>query len=192
MKQTTAALSEMNLAYGTSFDDVRLEYYAFKLSDIHPVTLAAAVSHLCNTSKYLPTVAEIRNTARRISDEVNQKGLAVAASPEEAWMLTLKAAQSGGYDNGLARLEGEVQRTAKLLWKDICYCPTNDLALMRAHFIRAYKENMEREAQREQVQATIKSVPALDQARQSKLAMLTEKIANTKALPMAEKETNHV
>lgn len=180
--QTLKALSELNLAYGKSFDKTQLNYYVRKLSDIHPVTLGAAVSHICNTSKFLPTVAEIREVANRISDEVNQIGQAVELTPEEAWAEVYKAACSCGYEVGLERLSGNVLRTAKSLWHDICYCPNGDLSMMRAHYIRAYKENQARNADKVKIDRTIQSVPALNQARKTKLEQLQAKLDEVKSI----------
>ena len=54
--------------------------------------------------------------------------------------------------------------------------------MMRAHYIRAYKEDVARDADKAKLNHTIQSVPVLDAARQSKIAQLQEQLDQVKSL----------
>ena len=75
---TAKAISFLQLGYNTILTEARYTFYVEMLSDIPPLLVAVAVQKLINSSKFMPSIAEIlrldvclaktkqRNTARWI------------------------------------------------------------------------------------------------------------------------------
>ena len=114
------------------------------LEDINPHTLALAVSELCKTSKWLPSVAEIRDECRHIIDFISDQRDKYIA-PIEAWDATIKAVKHWGYDRGLSHLEGRIKAAAVPLWRDICFSDEGRQDILRAHYIKLYEQIQVRE-----------------------------------------------
>lgn len=164
-----------------SDDSVKL--YTMALADIHPVTLQAAIMNLIQTSKFMPSIAEIREEAQKVSTLVN----CIESTPDasEAWDMVYKAAVHRGYDNGLETLPEAVRKVATSFWHDICYEPSKNLGVIRAQFRDAYNAYIEREKTQTRIQRAIESNSMLSAAQKEnalKLQASVKRLAESKAV----------
>lgn len=160
---TLKAISPFSVLYTQDMTEERLRLYCMLLEDINPHTLSLAVSELCKTSKWLPSVAEIRDECRHISDYINDKRDKYIA-PAEAWDKTIQAVKHWGYDRGLSHLEGRIKAAAVPLWRDICFSDEGRQDILRAHYIKLYEQIQVREDNEARIGKAIEKVPAMKAA----------------------------
>ena len=131
------AVAPLQLAFKGNLDDARMRLYVEMLSDIPPQILEAAVKKLIMTNKFLPSIAEIRETAYGIKDTIS--GTA-APDESEAWGEVVKAVRSVGY-YGKPKFSHEAITTAvnNIGWQDICMTTNDGMNTLRAQFRRAYQ-----------------------------------------------------
>lgn len=131
------AVAPLQLAFKGNLDDARMRLYVEMLSDIPPQILEAAVKKLIMTNKFLPSIAEIRETAYGIKDTIS--GTA-APDESEAWGEVVKAIQSVGY-YGKPKFSHEAITAAvnNIGWQDICTTPSDGTNTLRSQFRRAYQ-----------------------------------------------------
>lgn len=131
------AVAPLQLAFKGNLDDARMRLYVEMLSDIPPQILDAAVKKLIMTNKFLPSIAEIRETAYGIKDTIS--GTA-APDESEAWGEVVKAIQSVGY-YGKPKFSHEAITAAvnNIGWQDICTTPNEGTNTLRSQFRRAYQ-----------------------------------------------------
>ena len=140
---TTKAIAPLQLAFKGALEKDRLQFYVMMLSDIPPQILEVAVKKLIMTNKFLPSIAEIRETAYGIKDTVS--GTA-APDESEAWGEVIKAIQSVGY-YGKPKFSHEAITAAvnNIGWQDICTTPSDGTNTLRSQFRRAYQLAAERQ-----------------------------------------------
>ncbi len=176
----TQAVLILNTAYPSRpLSDDGVILYAKALEDINPVTLSVAVMNLIKTSRFMPSIAEIREEAIRISDAVNGREQVLNSS--EAWDLVYRAATLKGYDSGLDTLPDSVRRIAKPFWRDVCYEPSRNLSIIRAQFRDAYNLAIEARKTQTRVQEAINDAPVLAEA-QRKIQDNIKQLAEAKAV----------
>nr|DAQ50273.1 MAG TPA: replisome organizer [Caudoviricetes sp.] len=131
------AVAPLQLAFKGNLDDARMRLYVEMLSDIPPQILEAAVKKLIMTNKFLPSIAEIRETAYGIKGTIS--GTA-APDESEAWGEVVKAIQSVGYYRK-PKFSHEAITTAvnNIGWQDICMTTNDGMNTLRAQFRRAYQ-----------------------------------------------------
>lgn len=131
------AVAPLQLAFKGNLDDARMRLYVEMLSDIPPQILEAAVKKLIMTNKFLPSIAEIRETAYGIKGTIS--GTA-APDESEAWGEVIKAIQSVGY-YGKPKFSHEAITAAvnNIGWQDICTTPNEGTNTLRSQFRRAYQ-----------------------------------------------------
>ena len=134
---TTKAIAPLQLAFKGALEKDRLQFYVMMLSDIPPQILEVAVKKLIMTNKFLPSIAEIRETAYGIKGTIS--GTA-APDESEAWGEVVKAIQSVGY-YGKPKFSHEAITAAvnNIGWQDICTTPNEGTNTLRSQFIRAYQ-----------------------------------------------------
>ena len=134
---TTKAIAPLQLAFKGALEKDRLQFYVMMLSDIPPQILEVAVKKLIMTNKFLPSIAEIRETAYGIKGTVS--GTA-APDESEAWGEVIKAIQSVGY-YGKPTFSHEAITAAvnNIGWQDICMTTYDGMNTLRAQFRRAYQ-----------------------------------------------------
>lgn len=134
---TTKAIAPLQLAFKGALEKDRLQFYVMMLSDIPPQILEVAVKKLIMTNKFLPSIAEIRETAYGIKGTIS--GTA-APDESEAWGEVVKAIQSVGY-YGKPTFSHEAITTAvnNVGWQDICTTPSDGTNTLRSQFRRAYQ-----------------------------------------------------
>lgn len=131
------AVAPLQLAFKGNLDDARMRLYVEMLSDIPPQILEAAVKKLIMTNKFLPSIAEIRETAYGIKGTIS--GTAVP-DESEAWGEVVKAIRSVGYYRK-PKFSNEAITTAvnNIGWQDICMTTIEGMNTLRAQFRRAYQ-----------------------------------------------------
>ena len=131
------AVAPLQLAFKGNLDDARMRLYVEMLSDIPPQILEAAVKKLIMTNKFLPSIAEIRETAYGIKGTIS--GTA-APDESEAWGEVIKAIRSVGY-YGKPKFSHEAITAAvnNIGWQDICMTTNEGMNTLRAQFRRAYQ-----------------------------------------------------
>lgn len=131
------AVAPLQLAFKGNLDDARMRLYVEMLSDIPPQILEVAVKKLIMTNKFLPSIAEIRETAYGIKGVIS--GTA-APDESEAWGEVVKAIQSVGY-YGKPKFSHEAITAAvnNIGWQDICMTTNDGMNTLRAQFRRAYQ-----------------------------------------------------
>lgn len=134
---TTKAIAPLQLAFKGALEKDRLQFYVMMLSDMPPQILEVAVKKLIMTNKFLPSIAEIRETAYGIKDTIS--GTA-APDESEAWGEVIRAIQSVGY-YGKPTFSHEAIATAvnNIGWQDICTTPSDGMNTLRSQFRRAYQ-----------------------------------------------------
>lgn len=131
------AVAPLQLAFKGNLDDARMRLYVEMLSDIPPQILEAAVKKLIMTNKFLPSIAEIRETAYGIKGTISGNA---APDESEAWGEVIKAIRSVGY-YGKPKFSHEAITTAvnNIGWQDICMTTNDGMNTLRAQFRRAYQ-----------------------------------------------------
>lgn len=130
-------VAPLQLAFKGNLDDARMRLYVEMLSDIPPQILEAAVKKLIMTNKFLPSIAEIRETAYGIKGTIS--GTA-APDESEAWGEVIKAVRSVGY-YGKPKFSHEAITVTvnNIGWQDICMTTNEGMNTLRAQFRRAYQ-----------------------------------------------------
>lgn len=110
------------------------EVWLEMLGDLPLDQLKAATTKLMATSKFCPSIAEVRAAALSVRSDLTEK------TGEEAWGLVLDGISSwGGYRAPQFNdplIERAVQCTAR--WPDLCSAQMDDMPSHRARFIAAY------------------------------------------------------
>lgn len=139
---TLKALSPLQLAYSRDFPEKRMEFYVEMLKDVQPKILASVVIAIIDTSKFLPTIAEIREKAWEAESIVSGDKV---LDQDEAWGLVQRAIASVGVYGHPEFASKPLQETVNNLgWKDICKTPVEDTGILRAQFRRAYEMAVQR------------------------------------------------
>lgn len=137
------AVAPLQLAFKGNLDDARMRLYVEMLSDIPPQILSAAVKKIIMTNRFLPSIAEIRETAYGIKGTIS--GTA-APDESEAWGEVVKAIQSVGYyGNPKFSHEAITAAVNNIGWQDICMTPNEGTNTLRAQFRRAYQLTAQRQ-----------------------------------------------
>lgn len=135
--QTLKALALLQLAYPQDMSKDRLKLYVEMLKDIPPAALSAGVKYCINHCNFLPTIAEIRKASEKVTT------LAMGTKPIDsatAWGKVQKAITAVGYTGVPAFDDPVTQRIVdRFGWKEICQTPTDDTAILRAQFRKAYE-----------------------------------------------------
>lgn len=156
----------LQIAWSTDIPKERMKLYVSMLADINPVTLEQAVANLINRSKFLPSIAEIREECSALSAFVNAHEELPTA--QDAWERVYQVARSYGYENGLDKLEGLTKQCAKAIWKS--FDPQNgdnfNETSCRAQFVKNYEVQEIRERERLRLSNSIKDNHLLLKARE--------------------------
>ena len=148
---TLKSLSGLQLAYSKDLSEERMDFYVEMLQDIPAQTLSDVVKIIIQTSRFLPTIAEIREKA--IEGTKIMMGTK-EPDPDEAWGMVQKAIMRIGQyshpDFGTPILQETVDHMG---WKDICQTPADDTGILRAQFRRAYEQALNRQKTKEAYRA---------------------------------------
>lgn len=156
----------LQIAWSTDIPKERMKLYVSMLADINPVTLEQAVANLIKRSKFLPSIAEIREECSALSAFVNaHEELPIAQSE---WEKVIKAVGVYGFEHGKEHLQGITLKAANTIWSSFNPRMGNEYneASCRSQFIRCYEQLAEREKHRQRMANSIKDNHLLLKARE--------------------------
>lgn len=111
------------------------EVWTMLLEDLPAQLVLVAVKKHCLTSRFPPTIAEIREAATVTANPTLQ------TTPAEAWGEVTKAIRWYGVyreEEALASMSEQTRAVVKTIgWKDLCICEEPDI--IRGQFRRAYE-----------------------------------------------------
>lgn len=165
-QKTTAALSMLQIAWSTDMTKERMKLYVSMLADVNPVTLEQAVANLIKRSKFLPSIAEIREECSALSAYVNaHEELPIAQSE---WEKVIKVVGTYGFEHGKEHLEGLTLTAARTIWSSFDPRMGHEYneASCRAQFIKCYEQLIDREKHRQRMANAIKDNHLLLKARE--------------------------
>ena len=155
----------LQIAWSTDMPKERMKLYVSMLADINPVTLEQAVANLIKRSKFLPSIAEIREECSALSAYVNAHDELPIAQSE--WEKVIKVVGTYGFDYGKEHLEGVTLQAAKTIWSSFDPRMGHEYneASCRAQFIKCYEQLIDREKHRQRMANSIKDNHLLIKAR---------------------------
>ena len=164
-QKTTAALSMLQIAWSTDMTKERMKLYVSMLADVNPVTLEQAVANLIKRSKFLPSIAEIREECSALSAYVNAHDEMPIAQSE--WEKVIKAVGTYGFEHGKEHLKGMTLQAARTVWSSFDPRMGHEYneASCRAQFIKCYEQLIDREKHRQRMANSIKDNHLLLKAR---------------------------
>lgn len=165
-QKTTAALSMLQIAWSTDMTKERMKLYVSMLADVNPVTLEQSVANLIKRSKFLPSIAEIREECSALSAYVNAHDEMPIAQSE--WEKVIKAVGTYGFEHGKEHLKGITLQAAKPIWSSFDPRMGHEYneASCRAQFIKCYEQLIDREKHRQRMANSIKDNHVLLKARE--------------------------
>ncbi|RMD57454.1 hypothetical protein D6833_13885 [Candidatus Parcubacteria bacterium] len=132
-----------------------VEMYVRLLDDLPVDALRAAALQLATTSKWFPTVAEIREAAFALME--HQSGL---PSAYEAWQEVMRQAFEVGHTGKPQFSHPAIMEAVKAIggWRYVCMS-TNQVA-DRARFVDAYEQLVQRARYKERMLPAVKTLAA--------------------------------
>lgn len=135
-------ITKLFAAFGQSSEGKRIAVYCQYLEDIPADILAKVCKKSIMECKYLPTIAELVQSAQNLVEQVSGTG---APSWEEAWKQIEKEMRN-------TFVYGKPQFTHKEIadavnafgWEELCSVLTKDLPIVRAQLRDMYKSICER------------------------------------------------
>ncbi len=156
----------LQIAWSTDMPKQRMKLYVSMLADVNPVTLEQAVANLIKRSKFLPSIAEIREECSALSAYVNAYDKLPIAQSE--WEKVIKVVSTYGFEHGKEYLEGVTLQAAKTIWSSFDPRMGHEYneASCRAQFIKCYEQLIDREKHRQRMANSIKDNHLLLKARE--------------------------
>ena len=140
LESVLKSLEPLVYAYQRDVKEGTFEAYVTYLADVPPEFIRAAVDELIKTSKWLPTVAEIREQARALW--MNSKGLEEETA-EKAWIALLQMIRKHGFIEPKREAFASAaayQAMRAVGWTAICMAKNNELGFLHNQYISAYNE----------------------------------------------------
>ena len=156
----------LQIAWSTDMPKERMKLYVSMLADVNPVTLEQAVANLIKRSKFLPSIAEIREECSALSAYINAHDEMPIAQSE--WEKVIKVVGTYGFDYGKEHLEGITLQAARTIWSSFDPRMGHEYneASCRAQFIKCYEQLIDREKHRQRMANSIKDNHLLLKARE--------------------------
>ena len=156
----------LQIAWSTDIPKERMKLYVSMLADVNPVTLEQAVANLIKRSKFLPSIAEIREECSALSAYINAHDEMPIAQSE--WEKVIKVVGTYGFDYGKEHLEGITLQAARTIWSSFDPRMGHEYneASCRAQFIKCYEQLIDREKHRQRMANAIKDNHLLLKARE--------------------------
>ena len=133
------SLAPLVYAYQKEVKAGTFEAYATYLADVPPEYIRRAVDNLIRSSKWLPTVAEIRDEAQAEWNE--DKGLE-EETPEKAWILLLELMKKYGFQEPKRdKFSSDAAYNAMraIGWRAVCMVTDSQLGYLHNEYIKAYE-----------------------------------------------------
>lgn len=140
LESVLKSLEPLVYAYQKDVKEGTFEAYVTYLADVPPEFIRAAVDELIKTSKWLPTVAEIREQARALW--MNSKGLEEETA-EKAWIALLQMIRKHGFIEPKREAftsAAAYQAMRAVGWTAICMAKNNELSFLHNQYVSAYNE----------------------------------------------------
>lgn len=140
LESVLKSLEPLVYAYQKDVKEGTFEAYVTYLADVPPEFIRAAVDELIKTSKWLPTVAEIREQARALW--MNSKGLEEETA-EKAWIALLQMIRKHGFVEPKREAftsAAAYQAMRAVGWTAICMAKNNELSFLHNQYVSAYNE----------------------------------------------------
>lgn len=140
LESVLKSLEPLVYAYQKDVKEGTFEAYVTYLADVPPEFIRAAVDELIKTSKWLPTVAEIREQARALW--INSKGLEEETA-EKAWIALLQMIRKHGFVEPKRKAFASAaayQAMRAVGWTAICMAKNNELSFLHNQYVSAYNE----------------------------------------------------
>lgn len=140
LESVLKSLEPLVYAYQKDVKEGTFEAYVTYLADVPPEFIRAAVDELIKTSKWLPTVAEIREQARALW--LNSKGLEEETA-EKAWVILLQMIRKHGFVEPKREAftsAAAYQAMRAVGWTAICMAKNNELGFLHNQYVSAYNE----------------------------------------------------
>ena len=135
--QRAAAMALIKACY-PKFTEIQGAAYTQLLADIPEGVLAQGVKNVIKVSRYVPTVAEIREEASAILKAATKTK---APIPEEEWEKVLKAmAHIGPYRSPKWECDTTAAAVKKIGWMTLCGADMSSLPYLRAQFIQTWNK----------------------------------------------------
>lgn len=133
--QRAAAMALIKACY-PKFTEIQGAAYTQLTADIPEGVLAQAVKNVIKVSRYVPTVAEIREEAGNILKAATRTK---AEIPEDEWEKVLKAmAQIGPYRSPKWECDTTAAAVKKIGWMTLCGADMSSMPYMRGQFIQTW------------------------------------------------------
>lgn len=153
------------------FTDERVAIYNRFLSDISPILVDKAIQSLARTSKFPPTVAEIREKAEEIYRIASDNPLPDAG---KAWGDVLQAiSHQGSYRTPKFDDPITAETVRRMGWQELCRRRVELSSVDRAQFMKMYDDIVRREKSEKQIRKSLQD---------GKVWQLLLRIAQRKAL----------
>lgn len=108
------------------------------LKDLSDEQFQYAVQILAKTSKFAPTIAEIREKATEFDK--------LELTPEEAWAIVYLDVRRCGYYHEPSYNDWKIEAAKNAIgWKSLCDMTEESKSVIRAHFMRIYESLRQRE-----------------------------------------------
>ncbi|WP_307973773.1 hypothetical protein [uncultured Dialister sp.] len=142
----TMALGILKAAWGNKLTDEQAKLYLLMTNDIPEPVLLKSIEALIKESRFLPSVAEIRERAAALYNSAQGK------EPPDAgrgWgEVVREISRTGYYGKPQIRDPVAAEVVRRMGWKEICSAPADETGVLRGQFLKIYA--MLQESRREE------------------------------------------
>lgn len=132
----TMALGMLKAAWGNKLTDEQAKLYLLMTNDIPEPVLLKSIEALIKESRFLPSVAEIRERAAALYKA------AQGAEPPDAgrgWgEVVREISRTGYYGKPQIRDPVAAEVVRRMGWKEICSAPAGETGVLRGQFLKMY------------------------------------------------------
>lgn len=139
LESVLKSLEPLVYAYQKDVKEGTFEAYVTYLADVPPEFIRAAVDELIKTSKWLPTVAEIREQAQ--AEWAKDNGMEEETA-EKAWILLLELMKKHGFQEPKRdKFSSDAAYNAMraIGWRTVCMVTDSQLGYLHNEYIKAYE-----------------------------------------------------
>lgn len=138
----TMALGMLKAAWGNKLTDEQAKLYLLMTNDIPEPVLLKSIEALIKESRFLPSVAEIRERAAALYNSAQGK------EPPDAgrgWgEVVREISRTGYYGKPQIRDPVAAEVVRRMGWKEICASPADQTGVLRGQFLKMYAMLQER------------------------------------------------
>lgn len=151
------ALAPLQIAFKKDFDKEQLAFYVEMLQDLDPELLFLAVKKIISKSRFLPSIAEIRENCESLTSTATGKR---ELNADEAWGIVMKAVKdTTRYEKPKFNNKAIQSAVNNLGWSTIYDMLESEQGMVRAHFRDFYNSALKRKVETESNINIIVSLP---------------------------------